>query len=50
MGQQASLMWRNGDHKGQLMAFRVTDGSKDDRQPLETLTAARHGKVLGGVA
>ena len=34
-------------HKGQLMAFRITDGSKDERKPLEALTAARHGKVLG---
>ena len=34
------------NHKGQLMAFKITDGSKDDRKPLEAMTAALHGKVF----
>ncbi|MYJ09752.1 MAG: transposase [Gemmatimonadetes bacterium] len=34
------------NHKGQLMAFRITDGSTDGRQPLEGLTAALQGKVF----
>ena len=34
------------NHKGQLMAFTITDGSKDDRKPLEALTAALQGKVF----
>ena len=33
-------------HKGQLMAFRITAGSRDARQPLEDLSAALHGKVF----
>ena len=28
------------NHKGQIMAFRITDGSRDDRKPLEDMTAA----------
>ena len=27
-------------HKGQIMAFRMTDGSRDDHKPLEDMTAA----------
>ena len=34
------------NHKGQIMAFRIRDGSKDDRKPPEAMTAARHGKVF----
>ena len=34
------------NHKGQFMAFRITDGSKDDLKPLEAMTAALHGKVF----
>ena len=34
------------NHKGQLMAFTITDGSKDERKPLEALTAALQGKVF----
>ena len=33
-------------HKGQLMAFRLTDGSRDTRQPLEAMTASLRGKVF----
>ena len=33
-------------HKGQMVAFRITDGSRDDRKPLEAMTAALQGKVL----
>ena len=34
------------NHKGQLMAFRITAGNKDDRQPLEAMSAALQGKVF----
>ncbi len=34
------------NHKGQIMAFRVTDGSRDDRKPLEDMTAALQGKIF----
>ena len=34
------------NHKGQLMAFRITDGSSDDRKPLEAMSAALAGKVF----
>ena len=33
-------------HKGQIMAFRMTDGSRDDRKPLEDMTAALQGKIF----
>ena len=33
-------------HKGQIMAFRITDGSRDDRKPLEDMTAALQGKIF----
>ena len=28
------------NHNGRIMAFRMTDGSRDDRKPLEDMTAA----------
>ena len=34
------------NHKGQLMACKVTAGHTDDRQPLAALTAALRGKVF----
>ncbi|MYK85910.1 MAG: IS982 family transposase [Synechococcus sp. SB0669_bin_7] len=34
------------NHKGQIVAFRITDGSSDDRKPLEVLTTALEGKVF----
>ena len=34
------------NHKGQLMAFKITAGSADDRKPLQALTAAVQGKVF----
>ena len=34
------------NHKGQIVAFRITDGSSDDRKPLEALTTALEGKVF----
>ena len=34
------------NHKGQIMAFRITDGSRDDRKPLEDMTAALQGKIF----
>ena len=34
------------NHKGQIVAFRITDGSSDDRQPLAALTTALAGKVF----
>ena len=34
------------NHKGQLMAFKISDGSRDDRQPLEAMSAALQGKVF----
>ena len=34
------------NHKGQIMAFRITDGSSDDRKPLEDMTAALQGKIF----
>ena len=34
------------NHKGRIMAFRMTDGSRDDRKPLEDMTAARQGKIF----
>ena len=34
------------NHKGRIMAFKVTDGSTDDRQPLEAMTAALQRKVF----
>ena len=33
-------------HKGQAMAFMITDGSGDECQPLEALTASLRGKVF----
>ena len=33
-------------HKGQIMAFRITDGSRDDRKLLEDMTAALQGKIF----
>ena len=32
--------------KGQLMAFRITPGNKDDRKPLEAMSAALQGKIF----
>ena len=32
--------------KGQIMAFRMTAGSRDDRNPLEAMTAALQGKIF----
>ena len=34
------------NHKGQPMAFRITDDSTDNRKPLEALTAALRGKAF----
>ena len=34
------------NHKGQIVAFKITDGSRDDRQPLAALAAALQGKIL----
>ena len=34
------------NHKGQIMAFRMTDGSRDDRKPLEAMTTALQGKIF----
>ena len=34
------------NHNGQIMAFRITDGSRDDRKPLEDMTAALQGKIF----
>ena len=34
------------NHKGQLMAFRITAGNKDDRKPLEAMSAALQGKIF----
>ena len=34
------------NHKGQIMAFRITAGSRDDRKPLEALSAALQGKIF----
>ena len=34
------------NHKGRIVAFRITDGSSDDRKPLEALTTALEGKVF----
>ena len=34
------------NHKSQIMAFRITDGSRDDRKPLEDMTAALQGKIF----
>ena len=34
------------NHKGQLIAFKVTAGNTDDRQPFEALTATLRGKVF----
>ncbi|MYE20876.1 MAG: hypothetical protein F4X84_00460 [Synechococcus sp. SB0662_bin_45] len=34
------------NHKGKIVAFKITDGSRDDRQPLAALTAALQGKIL----
>ena len=34
------------NHKGQIVTFRITDGSTDDRKPLEDLTAVLQGKVF----
>ena len=34
------------NHKGQIAAFKITDGSRDDHQPLEALTTVLEGKVL----
>jgi len=28
------------------MAFKITDGSRDERKPLEAMTTALHGKVF----
>ena len=35
------------NHKGQIMAFRITDGSRGDRKPLEAMGAGLQGKVFG---
>ena len=34
------------NHKGQIMAFRITAASRDDRNPLEDLSAALQGKIF----
>ena len=34
------------NYKGQIVAFKITDGSRDDRQPLAALAAALQGKIL----
>ena len=34
------------NHKGRIMALRITDGSRDDRKPLEDMTAALQGKIF----
>ena len=34
------------NHKGRIVAFRITDGSREDRKPLEAMTAARQGKLF----
>ena len=34
------------NHKGQIVAFKITDGSRDDRQPLEAMSVALRGKVF----
>ncbi len=34
------------NHKGQIMAFSITDESSDNRKPLEALPAALQGKVF----
>ena len=34
------------NHKGQLIAFRITPGNKDDRKPLEAMSAALQGKIF----
>lgn len=34
------------NHKGRMVAFKITDGSSEDRKPCEDLTAARQGKVF----
>ena len=33
-------------HNGRIMAFRITDGSRDNRKPLEDMTAALQGKIF----
>ena len=33
-------------HKGQIMAFKMTAGSRDDRNPLEAMTTALQGKIF----
>ena len=43
LGFQLHLL---SNHKGQAMAFQVTAGNNDDRQPFEALTAALTGKVF----
>ena len=34
------------NHKGRIMAFRIADGSRADRKPLEAMTTALQGKVF----
>ena len=34
------------NHKGRIVAFKITDGSTDDRKPLEVMTTALQGKVF----
>ncbi len=35
------------NHRGQIMAFKITEGNADVRQPLEPMTAALRGKLVG---
>ncbi len=35
------------NHRGQIMAFKSTGGNADARQPLEPMTAALRGKLVG---
>ena len=34
------------NHKGRIVAFRITDGSRADRNPPEAMTTALQGKVF----
>ena len=34
------------NHQGQIMTFKITGGKTDDRQPLESMTAALRARYL----
>ena len=53
-GERTSMGWFFGfkrhlpiHHQGQTVAFKITGGNTDDRQPLERITAALRGKGFG---